>query len=54
MQESERIAWLETANTGKPWRESHANVITAADRLRYYAGVARVLEGSVLPVSAIF
>ncbi len=46
-----RIAWLETANTGKPLRESYANVLTAADRLRYYAGACRVFEGSVLPVS---
>jgi acyl-CoA reductase-like NAD-dependent aldehyde dehydrogenase len=49
MQESDRLAWLETANTGKPWRESKANVSTAADRLRYFASVARALEGSVLP-----
>ena len=46
-----RLAWLETANTGKPLRESHANVLTAADRLRYYAGACRVLEGIHLPVS---
>jgi acyl-CoA reductase-like NAD-dependent aldehyde dehydrogenase len=45
----DRFAWLETANTGKPWRESYANVATAADRLRYFAGVARALEGTVLP-----
>lgn len=47
----DRIAWLETVNTGKPWRESRANVLTAADRLRYYAGACRALEGSSLPVS---
>jgi acyl-CoA reductase-like NAD-dependent aldehyde dehydrogenase len=47
--ESDRLAWLETANTGKPWRESYANVATAADRLRYFASVARALEGTVLP-----
>lgn len=47
----DRIAWLETANTGKPIRESRANVLTAADRLRYYAGAIRVFEGSVQPVS---
>jgi acyl-CoA reductase-like NAD-dependent aldehyde dehydrogenase len=49
--EADRIAWLETANTGKPWRESHANVLTAAERLRYYAGTCRALEGGSLPVS---
>jgi acyl-CoA reductase-like NAD-dependent aldehyde dehydrogenase len=49
--EVERLAWLETANTGKPLRESHANVLTAADRLRYYAGACRVFEGTLLPVS---
>jgi acyl-CoA reductase-like NAD-dependent aldehyde dehydrogenase len=47
--EIDRFAWLETANTGKPWRESYANVTTAADRLRYFASVARALEGSALP-----
>lgn len=49
MAEIDRFAWLETANTGKPWRESYANVTTAADRLRYFASVARALEGSALP-----
>ncbi|ARP98221.1 aldehyde dehydrogenase family protein [Pseudorhodoplanes sinuspersici] len=49
MAEIDRFAWLETANTGKPWRESYANVATAADRLRYYASVARALEGNALP-----
>ena len=47
--EVERFAWLETANTGKPWRESVANVHTAADRIRYYAGACRALEGGTLP-----
>ena len=32
-------------------RESLANVHTAADRLRYYAGACRALEGNLLPVS---
>ncbi|TAL76180.1 MAG: aldehyde dehydrogenase [Burkholderiaceae bacterium] len=50
--EVDRIAWLETANTGKPMRESVANVYTAADRLRYYAGACRALEGRVLPVTS--
>ncbi|MGE0734244.1 MAG: aldehyde dehydrogenase [Alphaproteobacteria bacterium] len=45
----DRFAWLETANTGKPWRESVANVHTAADRILYYAGVCRALEGHTLP-----
>jgi len=49
--DAKRIAWLETANTGKPMRESLANVHTAADRLRYYAGACRALEGNLLPVS---
>lgn len=52
VQEAPRIAWLETANTGKPMRESLANVHTAADRLRYYAGACRVLEGKLAPVTA--
>lgn len=49
--DAERFAWLETTDTGKPWRESVANVHTAADRLRYYAGAVRAFEGSSLPVS---
>jgi acyl-CoA reductase-like NAD-dependent aldehyde dehydrogenase len=44
--EADRYAWLETSDTGKPWRESHANVLTAADRLRYFASAVRTLEGS--------
>ncbi|MFW2357980.1 aldehyde dehydrogenase family protein [Hydrogenophaga sp.] len=47
----DRLAWLETTNCGKPLRESHANVLVAADRLRYYAGACRVLEGTLLPVT---
>lgn len=48
--EAERFAWLETSDTGKPWRESLANIHTAADRIRYYAGACRALEGNTLPV----
>ena len=48
--EVERFAWLETTDTGKPWRESVANVHTAADRLRYFAGAVRAFEGNTLPV----
>ncbi|MGH6710809.1 MAG: aldehyde dehydrogenase family protein, partial [Bradyrhizobium sp.] len=44
--EADRFAWLETSDTGKPWRESYANVLTAADRLRYFAGVSRALEAN--------
>jgi acyl-CoA reductase-like NAD-dependent aldehyde dehydrogenase len=47
----DRVAHLETANTGKPIRESRANVLTAADRLRYYAGACRVFEGSMQAVT---
>jgi acyl-CoA reductase-like NAD-dependent aldehyde dehydrogenase len=49
VQDIDRIAWLESSDTGKPWRESRANVNTAADRLRYFAAAARMLEGGVLP-----
>ncbi|MAO50213.1 MULTISPECIES: aldehyde dehydrogenase [Alcaligenaceae] len=52
VEQADRIAWMETANTGKPMRESIANVHTAVDRLRYYAGAVRALEGRVLPVTA--
>ncbi|MBZ0217358.1 MAG: aldehyde dehydrogenase family protein [Fimbriimonadaceae bacterium] len=50
--EVERFAWLETTDTGKPWRESIANVHTAADRIRYYAGATRSFEGNTLPVGS--
>jgi acyl-CoA reductase-like NAD-dependent aldehyde dehydrogenase len=50
--DAERFAWLETTDTGKPWRESHANVLTAADRLRYFAGAARTLEGGAFAPGA--
>ncbi len=46
--EAECFAWLETSDTGKPWRESLANVHTAADRIRYYAGAVRAFEGRTL------
>jgi acyl-CoA reductase-like NAD-dependent aldehyde dehydrogenase len=46
--EADRFAWLETSDTGKPWRESYANVLTAADRLRYFAGASRALEGNTM------
>jgi acyl-CoA reductase-like NAD-dependent aldehyde dehydrogenase len=48
--EAERFAWLETADSGKPWRESYANVHTAVDRIRYFAGAVRAFEGRTLPV----
>ena len=50
IEDIERFAWLETTDTGKPWRESVANVHTAADRLRYFAGAVRAFEGHTLPV----
>src|SRR5688500_4264857 len=46
--DAERFAWLETSDTGKPWRESLANVHTAADRIRFYAGAIRAFEGKTL------
>src|SRR5690606_2159999 len=48
--DAERFAWLETTDSGKPWRESYANVHTAVDRIRYYAGAVRAFEGRTLPV----
>lgn len=50
--ESERFAWFETSDTGKPWRESLANVRTAADRLRYFASAGRTLEGRMFSPGA--
>lgn len=51
VEDAQRIAWLETANTGKAIRESHANVLTAADRLRFFASACRLVSGDSFPVN---
>ncbi|MEQ6918416.1 betaine-aldehyde dehydrogenase [Halomonas aquatica] len=48
---NDEIAELETRNTGKPISETAAvDVVTGADVLEYYAGLASALEGSQIPL----
>ncbi|MGM0983802.1 MAG: betaine-aldehyde dehydrogenase [Pseudomonadota bacterium] len=45
------IAELETRNTGKPISETAAvDIVTGADVLEYYAGLATAIEGSQIPL----
>ncbi|ALM53054.1 betaine-aldehyde dehydrogenase [Halomonas huangheensis] len=45
------IAHLETLNTGKPLSEtSSVDIVTGADVLEYYAGLAAAVEGSQIPL----
>jgi len=48
---NDEIARLETLNTGKPFSETSAvDIVTGADVLEYYAGLAAALEGSQFPL----
>ncbi|MFG6159869.1 betaine-aldehyde dehydrogenase [Halomonas sp. 1390] len=48
---NDEIAELETRNTGKPISETAAvDVVTGADVLEYYAGLAPALEGAQIPL----
>ncbi|SFT32081.1 betaine-aldehyde dehydrogenase [Halomonas saccharevitans] len=48
---NDEIAELETRNTGKPISETAAvDIVTGADVLEYYAGLAPALEGAQIPL----
>tara|TARA_Y100001001_G_scaffold162137_1_gene188030 strand:+ start:172 stop:1641 length:1470 start_codon:yes stop_codon:yes gene_type:complete len=48
---NDEIAELETRNTGKPLSEtSTVDIVTGADVLEYYAGLAAAIEGSQIPL----
>lgn len=47
--EKERLAGIVTAEEGKPLKEARDDVQGAAEYCRYYASLARQIEGSVLP-----
>lgn len=50
---NEELATLETQNTGKPYSEtSVVDIITGAEVLEYYAGLAPMIEGKQIPLSA--
>ena len=48
---NDELAELETLNTGKPISETRVvDIVTGADVLEYYAGLAPALEGSQIPL----
>ncbi|PMR71307.1 betaine-aldehyde dehydrogenase [Halomonas heilongjiangensis] len=48
---NDELAELETRNTGKPISETSAvDIVTGADVLEYYAGLAPAIEGSQIPL----
>ncbi|WP_027962720.1 betaine-aldehyde dehydrogenase [Halomonas halodenitrificans] len=48
---NDEIAELETRNTGKPISETAAvDIVTGADALEYYAGLAAAIEGTQIPL----
>ncbi|NLS21162.1 aldehyde dehydrogenase [Rhizobium sp. P40RR-XXII] len=47
---AQRLAELETRDTGKIIRETSAQIAYVADYYRYYAGIADKIEGSYLPI----
>ena len=50
---NDELAELETRNTGKPISETAAvDIVTGADVLEYYAGLAPAIEGSQIPLRA--
>jgi betaine-aldehyde dehydrogenase len=50
-QRNDELAELESRNTGKPLSETRAvDIVTGADVLEYYAGLAGALEGSQQPL----
>jgi aldehyde dehydrogenase (NAD+)/phenylacetaldehyde dehydrogenase len=52
---ADRLARLETVDTGKPITESRQiDVVLAADCFHYYAGAATKIEGATLPVRGPF
>ncbi|APH57438.1 Betaine aldehyde dehydrogenase [Granulibacter bethesdensis] len=47
------LARLETKDTGKPFSEtSTVDIVTGADVLEYYAGLAQAIEGEQIPLNA--
>ena len=47
---AQRLAEIETRDTGKIIRETSAQIAYVADYYRYYAGLADKIEGAVLPI----
>ncbi|OXC74064.1 betaine-aldehyde dehydrogenase [Caballeronia sordidicola] len=50
---NDELAALETRDTGKPIAETHAvDIVTGADVIEYYAGLATAIEGRQIPLRA--
>ncbi|MDE1181949.1 betaine-aldehyde dehydrogenase [Paraburkholderia sp.] len=50
---NDELAALETADTGKPIAETRAvDIVTGADVIEYYAGLATAIEGQQIPLRA--
>ena len=50
---NDELAMLETLDTGKPYSEtSTVDIVTGADVLEYYAGLATAIEGEQVPLRA--
>lgn len=48
---NDELAWLESRDTGKPLSETSAvDIVTGADVLEYYAGLASAIEGEQYPL----
>lgn len=50
---AQKLAELETRDTGKIIRETSAQIAYVADYYRYYAGLADKIEGSYLPIDKL-
>ncbi len=51
-QRNDELARLETLDTGRPLSETMAvDIVTGADALEYYAGLAPAVEGEQIPLS---
>ena len=53
-QDAERLARIETLESGKPIREARGDIETAAGYFEYYAGIADKLQGDSIPLGPDF
>lgn len=49
-EDANRLAIIETLDSGKPLREAHGDIETSARYFEYYAGVADKLQGNSIPL----
>jgi acyl-CoA reductase-like NAD-dependent aldehyde dehydrogenase len=52
--DAERLAYIETLESGKPIREARGDIETAAGYFEYYAGIADKLQGDTIPLGPDF